>query len=477
MSQLTIDQLLDDLKQHLFLFVSNINVHKEDSHRLVEAYNRLESFNISIRWCKGSEPIPSHRTSLPVVYVLNSFDTPFFHEIKDNFRVITPICLLTCLQQFVKIPISSVRCLFNLALRHCHVTTSCFSNADTHYLKSRIIQMGGFYSPKLFNTITHLITEEVHSTKYSVANEHKIPVVLRSWLDEAWEFGMSNPTFSARDLSFTTKHKCPIFMKCNVTITSYKGPERYEIQRLLIENGANFTSILNPISENPTTHLIAKMPGSEKYKNAPASRVIIVTKKWLTDSINCGYRLPEENYHPENNLDNTPSVQSSSNSRFSKPQLEQMNDLIYNLDLNQGSTHSFLDGCNIFLCGFNDYQISQIKKLIDMCNGTRFNILNSSVTHVVCGNLDHKEVDGVCQFSPPPPFILTYLWIVECWEQQKVVPENKFTIRFGEVEMNHSRGQRLIRKSRRNSVKFDNTNSGLIAQYVKVSFFNIHLRY
>ena len=108
--------------------------------------------------------------------------------------------------------------------------------------------MGGVYSGKFMNNTTHLITDEVHSQKYSSAYTTKTPVV-----DEAWTLGCSNPQFTALNRSFTRLHTCPVFSKCNVVVTSFIGTERQEVINLLQVNGAKYSDSIIVVGTSNNT--------------------------------------------------------------------------------------------------------------------------------------------------------------------------------------------------------------------------------
>ena len=456
------DKVISDLKRHIFVFVLNENAEPAAGRRLTEAYDQLKSLDISVNWHQTSESLPSQDANYPVVFVMEPFGTAFFQEIKQDFRIISPMCLLTCLNQTVKIPISSCRCLANLALRKCIVSSSCFTKEEVVEIEQRVKLMGGIYSGNLMNNTTHLITDEVHSQKYSSAYNIRIPVVLRSWLDEAWALSSSNPNFVALNRSFTKRHRCPVFRKCNVVVTAFIGDERDVVISLLQANGANYSANIVVEGELQTTHLVAKRSGSLKYASAAKSCLRIVTKDWVTDCIEKGYRLPENEYQLA-----TSAITATCRTGSTEP--EELSETLNQLELEERRCDPILDGYKVYLCGFSESQMQRVKKILNICKATRLSRLSADVTHVVLGCPTPEQCSKVSCFSPPPSYIIRYNWLVECWRQGEVVPESDYLIiltdRTGGAESSRAKSSGLRQRGDNQST----ANSQLFSQYTKVS--------
>ena len=453
--------IVADLKRHIFVFELNENKEQAVAQRLKDAYERLKSLDISVSWHQTSEPPPNQDANCPVVFVMEPFGTAFFQEIRHDFRIISPICLFTCLNLAVKIPISSCRCLANLALRKCIVCSSCFTREEVSEIEERVKLMGGVYSGKFMNNTTHLITNEVHSQKYSSAYTTKTPVVLRSWLDEAWTLGCSNPQFTALNRSFTRLHSCPVFSKCNVVVTAFIGTEREEVISLLQVNGAKYSDSIIVVGEHQTTHLVAKRPGSQKYASAVHSCLRIVSKEWVTNCIEKGYRLPERDYPLEMKF-----ITSISKTR--SPESEEMSETLNQLKLELGPCEPILDGCRVYLCGFSEPQLQRVNKILNMCKATRVDKLSAGVTHAVLGCPTQEQLSQINCLTPPPSHVIKYNWLVECWRQRAVVPEYDYLVNLsdktgeGESSRDKSFGLRQREDTR------SSANSELFSQYIKV---------
>ena len=427
-AKITRELLVKDLKSHTFIFVWEEGAYREVANRLKEAYDWLNSLDVSVSWYQTRESLSTQDAYFPTVFVMNSFDTTLYEEIKEDYRIINPICVITSLKNIEKIPISSCRCLANMALRRCRVTSTSFSEEQTSLIRERVSLMGGEYTEHLLANTTHLISEEVHSKKYDIAVKNDINVVLCSWLDEAWVFSSSNPNFVAGNSRYTKKHECPVFLKCNVVVSGFTLKERDEIVKLLNSNRANYTKNIVMDGDSQTTHLVTIPAVSNTLKIALERHILVVTKDWVTDCVKHACRLPEENYSIESKQKKIVTVARHKRNTISDLITEKLNELDYEVD----SCEEFLGGCNIYLCGFTDSQTNRIKKFLNLCKATRLSKLNANVTHVVMGCPTDKQSHEVANFRPAPSFVLKYDWLIESWKQQSPLPESDFTLKFAE---------------------------------------------
>ena len=429
-AKITHELVVEDLKNHKFIFVREEGTLREVADRLKEVYDKLKSLDISVSWYQTQESLSNKEDRFPTVFVMNRFDTILYEEIKDDYRIINPICVITSLNCIVKIPISSCRSLANMALRKCRVTSTSFSEEQTSLIRERVSLMGGEYTQHLLGNTTHLISEEVHSNKYDCAVKNNIAVVLYSWLDEAWVSSSSNPNFVAVNPSYTKKHRCPVFLKCNVVVSGFIWEERDEIVKLLKSNRANYTNDIVMDGDSQTTHLITKQGVSNTLRIARERHILVVTKDWVTDCVKCACRLPEENYSIDSKQKKVVTDTRQKRNTISDVITEKLNELDFEVD----SCEEFLGGCNIYLCGFTDTQTNRIKKFLNLCRATRLSKLNANVTHVVMGCPTDNQLHEVASFSPAPSFVLKYDWLIECWKQQSALSESEFIVKVAEID-------------------------------------------
>ena len=427
---MTRELLVKDLKSYKFIFVWEEETLREVADRLKEAYDRLKSLDVSVSWYQAQESLSSKDAHFPTVFVMNRFDTNLYKELKEDYRIISPICVITSLNYNVEIPFSSCRSLANMALSRCRVTSISFSEEQTSLIRERVSLMGGEYTQYLLANTTRLISEEVHSQKYDSTVDNGIAVVLCSWLDEAWVSSSSNPNSVAVNHIYTKKHRCPVFLKCNVVVSGFIEEERDEIVKLLKSNPANYTKEIVMDGDSQTTHLVAKQAVNDKLKITHERHIIVVTKDWITDCVKHACRLPEENYSLEFKQNKEMTVARQKRKIFSDVIPEKLNKL--NFELN--SCGEFLGGCNIYLCGFTDTQTNSINKFLNLYKATRLSKLNATVTHVVVGCPTDKQLHEVANFSPAPSFALKYDWLIECWKQQSALSESDFIVKVSEID-------------------------------------------
>ena len=428
---MTLESILEDLGSHKYIFVREEGILREAADILKEAYDRLKSLGASISWYQSRESLSSKEANFDTVFVMNRFDTTLYEELKGDYRIINPICVITSLNCYVKIPLSSYRSLASMALRSCRVTSNSFSKEQTSLIRERVSLMAGKYTQNLQANTTHLISEGVHSEKYDRAVKNRIPVVLCSWLDEAWVSSRSNPNFSAFSPWRTNKHRCPVFLKCNVIVSGFTcEEERDEIVNLLKSNRANYTNDIVVDGESQTTHLVTTQTVSNTLKIAHERHIFVLTKDWVTDCVKHAYRLPEENYSPEFKQNKVVTVTHEKRNTISEVITDKLNELNFEVD----SCGEFLGGYIIYLCGFTDTQTNHLNKFLNLCKATRLSKLNVNVTHVVLGCPTDKQYHEVANFSPASSFVLKYDWLIECWKQQSALSESKFIVKVAEID-------------------------------------------
>ena len=155
--------------------------------------------------------------------------------------------------------------------------------------------------------VTHLIAGQVGSTKYSVARELKLPVLLPSWVEACWEEGFSEVVFGKDDakvrggnsqphtshIHFNTHslthpsththshthiplhthtptplhtptqlsaHRCLPFTGCTITVTGIDEKTRRRVSDLCQQNGGTYSGEL---TKDICTHLIVGNKSSE----------------------------------------------------------------------------------------------------------------------------------------------------------------------------------------------------------------------
>ena len=108
--------------------------------------------------------------------------------------------------------------------------------------------------------VTHLIAGQVGSTKYNVAHELKIPVMLPSWVESVWEAGLSNHMISATGDDIISAHRCPPLRGHTITVTGLDEKSRQGVKDQCVENGGTYSGEL---TKDVCTHLLVGNKQSE----------------------------------------------------------------------------------------------------------------------------------------------------------------------------------------------------------------------
>lgn len=426
---------------------------KEGKAELECALDGVRQHNIPFRVVDESSL--STMSDGDAVYVLKAFDTETHRLLrKKGRRIVGPMCVVTTLQERSALPESRQSNVFTLAMRGAVVCcTNVGERNERDMLYSLVMLMGGSVQRSLTQSVTHLLAGEVGSAKYNVAHDLKIPILLPSWVEEAWRISQSKP-LNALEPEFMATHRCPVFKGCSLCVTGIDANVRKEIQRLTEENGGQYGGELNM---ETTTHLVAEKAAGEKYKHARLWGIPCVTSAWFFKSLEHGGCENVKSYEVEagsteplavpgqavtgngehadasrkrkratDAQDNPPTKRTllprnSSNAILSTEIPAQYTDLVV-----KESCNAYLDGCKILLHGFDGAMLEVLRRIINCGGGTRFSQLNATVSHII---LDHpnselqkrlEEIQGV------RPHVVSSVWLLESCRLDRRLPEDQF---------------------------------------------------
>lgn len=275
-----------------------------------------------------------------------------------------------------------------------------------------------------------------------------------SWIEDVWENGQ-HKQLHATDSSFD-KHKCPIFKGLVITVSQLSTSERSELQAIIEENGGSY---LAPLKARETTHLVLSDPIGDKYRYAKNWKIFCINTNWVFDSVEAGYCKDENLYKIENtskleqpkrstpNRDSTlcdlPTVDCSAitvNTSFVTHLDETMkSDVSFPVAKKNGQFPSldefdlsslpkygqFLDGCKIFLTGFNSTHMAKLRKIVNSSGGMRFSTYSESISHVVVGDFTADFLQSL-KSSSVKPHIVKVDWLLECCRKESLVDEEPF---------------------------------------------------
>jgi topoisomerase (DNA) II binding protein 1 len=332
--------------------------------------------------------------------------------------------------------------------------------------------MGGVVMRDFTDAVTHLIAGEVGSKKYAVACSLGKSVMLPEWVFNVWEEAKTKHIL-ATDEQFD-KFKCPIFKGCTICVTGLDGQTRQDVKKLCQVHGGIYSGELNM---NTCTHLLVNMPRGEKYEFARKWNIHCVSTQWFYDCVRTGFWLDEVSYRtlpeedeslsqPGSRLNLSATANSSISSKSGTERLSTKaaqaayksakthgdggliadgtkknrihsnssgyltNETLSNTSMLDGMDLNFtlkpgcmfLDGCKIFLSGFSGAFLDKIRKFINVGGGTRFNMINEIVSHVIIGARISQDIE-VLKKSDFHPHVVTAHWIVDSAKNGKRMPE------------------------------------------------------
>lgn len=88
----------------------------------------------------------------------------------------------------------------------------------------------------------------------------------------------------------------------------------------------------------------------------------------------------------------------------------------------------YLDGCKIYLSGFNADAKDKLIKILNKGGAIRFDELNDQVTHVIVGKYVTTDMQTI-QEKKLQPLILTLDWLVESSQRKEPAPTDDFIFR------------------------------------------------
>ena len=434
---------------------------------LQKAFENAKSKELDVELVSGQQLMEKGVEEDQVVFITDEFTGDVFELLSAHKkRIFGPHCVLQCLANGMPLP-NSIHPVYSLAMTGTLVSCTSIAKPLREKLKQLIEHMNGVFARDLTNEVTHLVAGEVGSAKYASAAKLRKPVVLPSWVEEAWQQTQKNYHFEATDSQFVDKHRCPILKGCSVCVSGLNGRRKEEIKRLVEQHGGIY---LADLKLKATTHLLIENPTGQKYHFALRWSVYCVQPEWLYDCISIGSWIEETPYLVRSATNSTSNatlstttvnatmnrtVSSSEVSRKAAQAAKQSSESFGNKDLldeslkrvqtsglkrlnkskhaanktspcdynvRTPSGEQFLDGCRLFLTGFNDSQLEYLQKIINAGGATRFDHVNPSVSHIVVGDKPAQDIEKLIN-SEFSPHVVTVHWLLESCHQVKCLPE------------------------------------------------------
>ena len=438
---------------------------ESDGKYLQEAFENAKSKELDVAFISGKELLDKGVDEDKTIFVTDEFTGDVFEFLLvHKKRIFGPICVLQCVNNCIPLP-NTFHPVYCLAMSGAIVTCTNIAKPLREKLKQLIERMNGVFARDLTGEITHLVAGEVGSAKYARAAVLNKPIVLPSWVEDAWQQMDTEYQLDGTDLKFVHKHRCPIFKGCSICVSGLSERRKDEIKRLVEEHGGFYSPELKL---KGSTHLLIEKPTGKKFNYALRWSVHCVQPNWLYDCINAESWIEESPYivKPDNDTNctggsnatlSTTTVDATMNStslgcnvsrkaaevakkrnnlrqssltrietfglkslRKSKDRTSKDGECDYNVLIPSGE--QFLDGCQLYLTGFNQSQLDYLQRIINAGGGTRFNHINHSVSHVVVGDQLVQDIEKLIkpEFSP---HVVTVQWLLESCQEVKCLPE------------------------------------------------------
>lgn len=405
------------------------------------------------------------------VIVCESFEGDAFECLKSHGkRIVGAGCIIHCLRKMEPLPAVSYPIL---SLTMSDVVACCtnISLEQRAKLKEMIMAMGGIMIGDFTQSVTHLIAGEVGSKKYQVACSIGIPIMQQSWVSGCWSQSSLRIIESLDDLA--QKHLCPCFKGLTICVTGFDAGIRHEVKKLAEENGGKYSGELNM---RTCTHLIVKIAKGEKYNYARQWKIHCVSLQWFYDCLQKGNWIEEKNYEITpgdiSTMDDSKildigksrvnmtiqsdlecSVVSSKAAKVAEISMKNRENASKNLDVKADKfdggpekktavkirafdtsklklldvkmkSSMLLDGCKIYLSEIPNDLCDQFRRLINTAGAMRFNLLNTSVTHIIIGDAVSSEVEKFLDENLQKPYVVSPDWLLDSCRMGTVMKED-----------------------------------------------------
>lgn len=319
--------------------------------------------------------------------------------------------MLTCMSDGQTIP-PGVSPIFTEGMRDLIVCCTGFDAVTRNRLQERIEYMGGIFHSTLRSVITHVVAHNNISPKAIEGFKAGKPVMTEDWVEAVWQRSLE-ANVRGGDSEFQ-KFRSPLFHNLKITTSGITKRKKEQLKDLIVKNGGKFTGTLELHS---TDILIIDSPEGEKYKAAKDWKVACVKSSWIQECVKLGKIVPlaehglegrrakastplkndvnftahfsmvsaiENDERNVSRLEESADVTASQQSVAQAVRSKSANaDLIDRIAQDAVEAGQFLDGCNVFLSGFNQPQAEKLKRVLNMGGATRYDELTKSVTHII----------------------------------------------------------------------------------------------
>ncbi|KAK7583879.1 hypothetical protein V9T40_004842 [Parthenolecanium corni] len=404
-----------NVKPNLYFVIQSKHPSEENTTGEMKlAFSNATDWNLKPKWIREEECLAIDVNSKGNVFVFEEFVGEFFNKFVDTYRlarIIGPKCLLTCFTENISIPNTRYP-VYNLVMNGLLVTTSISAAEEKKKIKDLIGFMGGDCTDVLTTNTTHLIVSSIMSEKCVRAKERNIPVLRSEWIEDLWQRSLISD-MNWTNAEFMAAYECPMFYKLNMSTSQLNEVEKKKIKKIIEDGGGIYSSELR---RHETNILIIPIGHGEKYKFAIRWKIKCVHPKWLEQSVAKKYALRFDDFivHPGNKC-STPinSYNQANHNRNEKSFQDPISyqNILNSIKINElQKCQHLLDGCKVYLAGFNAIEEEKLRRILKYGGALRFTDLNESVTHVIVGNPTSSEVEALKNI-PNKPHIVKLDWL------------------------------------------------------------------
>ncbi|XP_064623167.1 DNA topoisomerase 2-binding protein 1-A-like isoform X2 [Lineus longissimus] len=411
---------------------------------LQKAFKALADSDLAPEWIEAAECLKLTEKRSQVAFIADPFEGAAFDHLSDlHNRIYGPPCILECLQKAEALPKAS-HPIYSVTMKGLRI---CCTGVDTprkNNIEKCVKYMAGQFDSVFTEAVSHLVAGKIGSKKYLVAGNLQVKIMAPEWVDAVWE-ACSKRSISIDDDEFT-RLRCPIFKNVVLTVSGLDAHERQEVKIAVQREGGCYTG---EMKVNDCTHLLIKEPKGQKYEFARKWKIQIVDPKWLRDSIERGYCLDEALYpvklgkktstpskdkktslacfdttsnlssiHNFSSMSSITTLDETAQAKIPSGPFDSLETSVFKGDM-------FLDGCKIFLSGFNSVELEKLRKVINLGGGTRFSQINESVSHVVIGERDKEHIQQL-KAAPFRPHVVKAAWLIESFQKGELLPETNY---------------------------------------------------
>lgn len=236
----------------------------------------------------------------------------------------------------------------------------------------------------------------------------------------------------------------PLFFNMlSFTSTNLSASERDRVKKLIEAHGGKYTPGFN--SKITGTLLVPEdKTESAKFTAAVQHNKLTLMPSWVDDSVRDGYARLTEPYKVNPPIwASTPTQGVPAPTSFAPEdtissdiscipaQVDNVDETIRSiefslLDISRPKRpNRHLKDVKVFFSGFLQTDKDKFKELLALSSATTMDELNDQVSHVVVGSPVTSDLAAI-NSKGLTPFVVTHLWIIECFQQKQRADETPF---------------------------------------------------